>query len=352
MMNRISIYGKPSYTYDVLKGRVLETINNANLGIPLGEYNSVKMFIDENIDSIPAVSIDDEIRTIGKSKLEEFIQEVQAWILSEHEADLTKRIVAGIDLASTGKDVFNYALNLSKNLGFDLELVHACHPTPNQLRNITWDGIIRQKEQKLNDLVFASRIEDNNKIKICNRVIQGLAGDVLATIGSEEENMIMVVGTKPSNKNLKNILGSVSLSTIQHSKIPVIVLPANTSTSKVEKVAFAILDFEKDKQSFLEFNKYMNEAYNELHCITFENPGYPQVEFENFVRTINPSIKLRFTHLSEGSLMDSINQYCLVNEIDLLVTTKLTKGFFKRIFETSLTKELSIEPTIPLLILH
>lgn len=349
-MNSISIYGKPSYSYDVLKGRIIETLNSAKLGIALNEFNSVKVFIDENIDSIPAISIDNEIRTIGKSKLEDFASEVQRWILKTDSK--SQKIVAGIDLGTTSKNVLTYLINLSKKLGIDLEVVHACHPTIQDSLNISWEETLRRKEIELNQRLNDVRINEKESLNLKARIIQGLAGDVLSKIGLEEKSLILVVGSNPSSKNFKSMLGSVSLSTIKNSKEPVIILPNDLKTSKLEKVAFAAYDIEKDKDSFLKLSNHFGNNFSEIHCITFDNPSYNQEELRSHVLELNPGVQFVFEHLKGSNLLVSINSYCDNQSIDLLASTKLDKSFFQKVFETSFTKELSLDPLIPLLILH
>jgi len=351
-MRRISIYGKPSYTYDVLKGRVLETINSARIGVILNEVNSVKKFIDENIDSIPAISVDDEIRTIGKTNLKEFISEVETWILSKHDTSQNVKLVATLDMNESSEAVLSFAANLSRASDLDLELVHACHPIFEEANLNNWDGVVKSKVKELDELIDKIEGKENVGRLIKKNVLQGLAGDVLTEYADKNENALLIFGTKTVKRKFKSFFGSASLSVVKNTKNPFVIVPANPNSKVIKKVAFTVYDVNRDIKSFLKFKEYFNYELDELHFISFDHPIYPIDEIKQFVTEVDPKLKFQFHHIDGIHTIDAVNEFCIAKDIDLLVATKKEKGFFQKLFESSITDQLAEDPKTTLLIIQ
>ena len=62
-MLNVTMYGRPSSTYEYAKYAILNKAKEANIELNLSEISDERLFISDRVESIPAVRIGDDIRS-------------------------------------------------------------------------------------------------------------------------------------------------------------------------------------------------------------------------------------------------------------------------------------------------
>lgn len=356
-MNQVILYGTPSSPYEIIKNSLKHAINKANLKIELKEIQDISVFIDNKLEKIPAVEYQNEIKNLKSKDVNSFVHELNQWILlNENYGDMIKLNVP-IDYSDTSVNALAFAKSYSKDINGAIKMIHVFHPMINSIDfpDLSYDDIITEEK-----ITFDNHVSEINKIwigetnddmPIVGEFKVGLAGDVLKEIANSTENDLMVIGTKKENTNQKKWLGSVSTDIIKTSEKALLIIPPKASYKGFKNILVCTNNTDLDIKVSTQIHALTKSNNPQIHLVHFgDSTEYDPTPLLNQWRNLQESDSIHFHQVHHSPDHNTLNNYCQQNKIDLVVAAKEKKSFLQDLFQSSFTKELVINTSIPFLV--
>jgi nucleotide-binding universal stress UspA family protein len=196
-------------------------------------------------------------------------------------------------------------------------------------------------ERKLEDIVIKHRLMDGDLIYNLKNAVE------------EDHIDFVIMGTTGVSDWTKFFLGSNTSSVISEVKVPVLCIPANAKFKKVKVIGFTTRYREKDKEELrkvLKIAKKTNAKVKSLYVKTSGSDVSDATikEWEKEFSTEN----VEFLVLPSDEIKETILDFILYKDVDILTTITHKRSFFESIFESSFTKKIAKEVSIPVLVMH
>lgn len=196
-------------------------------------------------------------------------------------------------------------------------------------------------ERNLSDIVIKHRLMD---------------GDLLYNLkNAVEEDQIdfVIMGTTGVSDWTKFFLGSNTSSVISGVDVPVLCVPVDANFKKIKTIGFTTRYREKDKKELkkvLKIAKKTNAKVKSLYVKT-SNSDVSDVTIKEWEKEF-ANENIEFLVLPSDEVKETILDFILYKDIDILTTIKHKRSFFESIFESSFTKKITKEVSVPVLIMH
>lgn len=266
-------------------------------------------------------------------------------------------IVVPTDYSENALLAARFAAGLADKIGADICLLHA----------YSWllSGFQTEQEQEQHRVDaeqqaqtemenFLGRLEGDEK-SYRSVIIPGHLNDALDKIMSESNVALVVMGTTGATGLRHHVLGSNTFATAKHlRKIPLVVVPPATSRFSLDKIAF-FTDFQQgDLQTITALKGVFPDLGAKLkfvHIGKNSEASEEKVKLESWSKTLAEqtgysAFPTQWVSGEEG--IDTIRK--MDEKFDLLVVTAVERGFFEKILNKSLAKELIHQSDIPVLI--
>ena len=263
-----------------------------------------------------------------------------------------KKILVETDFSNASKTASIYAAELAKVSGAKIILHNSYVSKEDQVPELLEHEKIKNKQQleieanflrKLNGIEVDTLITEDDSIK-----------EILA-IEVKDNIDLVIVGINKTEALTKYIFGSVITDLIAKTQVPVIVIPEESTFKRIERIVFAI-DFN------LETELEMHEAIKDLLQLFSPKIFVLNVVKEN--SKIRPDRKISeyniekyfdnekhiYSFIQDNDLIHGLNEFILVNKIDIITILPHKHNLFENMFFESKTKEMAFNTTIPLII--
>ncbi|PBJ05579.1 universal stress protein [Flavobacterium sp. ACN6] len=196
-------------------------------------------------------------------------------------------------------------------------------------------------ERKLDDIVIKHRLMD---------------GDLLYNLkNAVEEDQIdfVIMGTNSESDWTKFFTGSNTNSVISGVEVPVLCVPLEAKFKKIKTIGFTTRYREKDKKELkkiLKIAKKTDAKVKSLYVKTSDSDVTDATvkEWEREFAEEN----VEFLVLPSDEVKETILDFILYKDIDILTTITHKRSFFESLFDSSFTKKISKEVPIPVLVMH
>ena len=273
-----------------------------------------------------------------------------------------KRILVPVDFSNTSHNAYLYARDLAAALGGEIEAIHVYSEnfsTKEPFAVKEGEGREEVVRDRLNDFVaLHPRTEENvlTKVNVSTRVEQGMT--VHKIIERSKESDIIIIGATGSHDAVEKILGSVSSSVAQQAHCPVIVIPKGSHYQQYNHIMYASNFESADSfllQRVVDFANLFRASVHFIHVNEKEDLLQEEVEnliFDQLFKDGEPSFSFNLASINSKSVLEGVQQYADENEIDLIVLVNRQRHFIENVMGMSLTKQLALHPTIPLMVYH
>ena len=196
-------------------------------------------------------------------------------------------------------------------------------------------------ERNLSDIVIKHRLMD---------------GDLLYNLkNAVEEDQIdfVIMGTTGVSDWTKFFLGSNTSSVISGVDVPVLCIPVDAKFKKIKTIGFTTRYREKDKKELkkvLKIAKKTNAKVKSLYVKT-SNSDVSDVTIKEWEKEFAGE-NVEFLVLPSDEVKETILDFILYKDIDILTTITHKRSFFESIFESSFSKKITKEVSVPVLIMH
>ncbi|MDP5199782.1 universal stress protein [Flavobacterium sp. DG2-3] len=196
-------------------------------------------------------------------------------------------------------------------------------------------------ERKLDDIVIKHRLMDGDLIYNLKNAVE------------EDQIDFVIMGTNSVSDWTKFFTGSNTESVISGVEVPVLCVPIDAKFKKVKTIGFTTRYREKDKKELkkiLKIAKKTDAKVKSLYVKTSNSDVTDQVrkEFESEFAAEN----VEFLVLPSDDVKETILDFVLYKDIDILTTITHKRSFFESLFDSSFTKKITKEVQIPILVMH
>lgn len=281
-----------------------------------------------------------------------------------------KHILLPTDFSENAKNAYRFATALAKKFDAKLSVIHVYNPA---VELTSFEGIpmqavayrnemINSLEKKLATFInLAPDREEEEFVPAPNldaAVKEGLMVPSIAFFVEEEAVDLVVMGTKGESDWASKLFGSLTANVINNVSCPVLAVPKNTPLKEVKQISYATSLNVKDKDKIETILNYGKSLGSELKVIYVDdrmvNAGDGRDEDFNreyFYKNIGNS-QVPFEIIWAKDITKGIKAYFKDNAVDVIALTRSKFGFWRRLFNQSVTEDLMSEIPFPLLIFH
>ncbi len=272
-----------------------------------------------------------------------------------------KTLIVPVDFSATSQNAANYALEFAKVIKASVTLVNVCQvpvpfsevsAPPYSLTELILDAEVRIKEMKDNLSKKTGEI-----VELYTEVLEGSISTELENFCKVIQPFAVVMGASGAGAMERLIYGSHSISAAKHLSWPLILVPRTVKFKNITKIglAFDLLNV-KQTLPIAEIKKIVNECNAQLHVLHVVSK---KQEFEDEARKESAwlkealdDIKPTFHFMNSSNVDETINDFSVYNQLDLLMVIPKKHGLIDRIINKSHTKKLILETQVPLMSIH
>ncbi len=273
-------------------------------------------------------------------------------------------ILVPTDFSNTAYNAARYGLLLAKQLGAGKLVLYNAYQTPvigdamastvalidfDTYQQVSKNGLEAQKEELEGLDIEGVEIDT---LSVFNFLVGGI-DDVCKDVEAD----LIVMGITGASGIEETFIGSNTISVAKHTKVPVIIVPANASFTSIKKVLLTC-DF-KDVSSSLPTDaiaSFLKDSRAELHVLHVEKADkthsneavFETVPLETLLGQFNP----QYHFVSCGNFAEGVDSFAIANEIDIVIVLPKKHGILDSLFHKSHTKALAFHSHIPLVVIH
>ena len=274
-----------------------------------------------------------------------------------------KKILIPTDFSDTATNAFIHALEFAKIVKAELILLHTfeipIYDSQFYPENyaLIYDSIELGKFEMFKDeipklkAIAAERNLENIVIK--HRLRDGDLLYNLKNAVKEDQADFVIMGTTGVSDWTKFFLGSNTNSVISGVEVPVLCVPFDAKFKKIKTIGFTTRYREKDKNELrkvLNIAKKMDAKVKSLYVKTSDSDVDEITVKEWELEFANENVE--FLVLPSDEVKETILDFILYKDIDVLTTITHKKSFFESLFDSDFTKKITKEVSIPVLVMH
>lgn len=274
-----------------------------------------------------------------------------------------KKILFPTDFSEAATNAFVHALEFAKIVNAELVLLHTFEiPVydsqffPENYASIYSSielakfEMFKDEIPKLRTIAIERNLED---IVIKHRLMDG---DLVYNLKNavEEDNIdFVIMGTSGVSDWTKFFTGSNTNSVISEVKVPVLCIPVTAKFQKIKVIGFTTRYREKDKAELRKVIEIARKTNAKVKCLYVKTSNSDVSattikDWENEFRGDN----VEFLVLPSDEVKETILDFILYKDVDILTTITHKRSFFESIFESSFTKKIAKEVSVPVLVMH
>ena len=271
-----------------------------------------------------------------------------------------KTILVPTDYSEVANNALQYAIEYAKFSNSKLLLFHV-YPIPVPTTEFSILHISKELEKKnaerLKNLENEIRKKGDETFQIESKVGVGDVTDNILNLTTKKKIDLVVMGITGTNKLASILIGSNTMSVIEKSTTPVLIIPPKTRFKKIEKIVFAS-DFNHivPKKVVVKLKEFAHIFDAEILVLDVlksleEVSHYTKiagVNFENQMKGVSVSF-----HFSVGeNLKEEINLFIEKHQASILVMLHKKYGILEQLFHKSNTKQMASHTQVPLISIH
>lgn len=279
-----------------------------------------------------------------------------------------KKIIALTDLSDQSRLAAEAAVMLSGKLGTNLILFNTfiSQPvlpeyggSPWSVEELIWADEGKEKlnflKEQLEPLVESLPTGDHHASIDCRQGMGDLGSQVKDMISKEPVEMI-VMGARTGSTWDHILMGSDTLSVINHTNRPVLVIPEKHPLKQIKKVTIAT-DLDSPDINAVHYLTRLGRLFNfKIEIVNVKLWGKEgadegqRIVFEKHVAKFNyPDIT--YQHITGKDLANRLNQFCEQHGADLLVLVHDKHSLLSRLFNGTQAKSLLEKQEFPVMII-
>ena len=267
------------------------------------------------------------------------------------------------DFSAAAKNAACYAMQLAHQTGHGVHFFYAFQPDLDVQSPFLYDSMAKLQEMWMEKLESWSLelLAESDKLSrddIRNEVSIGFAAEEIIRLSREDENAVILMGTKGEGGMVGNWLGTVSAKVAQEAYCPVWLIPVDARVRPLKNILYASSGDAIAEEMIHQVVRFTRKMEATLHFVHVHNlQGAPEEKIiEKIFETLGAGAFGDLSYIVEMinglDVMKELNDYVDRNEVDLMISVTHHKSFWEKMVKHSLTRELTTHCSIPTLIIH
>lgn len=275
-------------------------------------------------------------------------------------------ILLPTDFSTTAKNAALYALKMAEQLGVKKLVLYHSYEIP-----VSIDPLVPGLQ--MIDMETLKESSDKG-LESFQAELKSISGDIIIDTVSEYGALtsgldevcakvnagLVVMGITGGGVLEEKLIGSNTLSVAKHTKIPLIIVPANTRFTRIEEI-MVTSDFDKSDKTIPvdTVRKIIAETKAKLFVFTIEDTDESDIKYPSktmvegyALHTLLQDLDPEYHFSQNTNYVESINEFALEYQIDLVITIPKKHGFLESLFTTSHTRQLAFHSHVPLMVIH
>jgi len=271
-----------------------------------------------------------------------------------------KNILVPVDFSGASFNAVSYAAFLANAFNARLTLVHAYTDTSAYDESAGAKVYDSQEElEAANEKFLKKEIEGIARkftVKINGIVMKGNPVKVINEVAEKNQPEMIVMGMKGKGES-NSILGSTTISMIDKTSIPLLIIPKSALYQTVDSITLAS-DFKDEKLvSHFAILEKLIAKFNPFIQVLNVQKKDSKLAAEMIAGKMSKDLTWdKYNHsfniIERDDVEEGIFEFLRKHPTDLLVMVARTRGFINKMLEPSHTKKMTSQTKIPLLVLH
>lgn len=274
-----------------------------------------------------------------------------------------KKILFPTDFSEVANNAFVHALEFAKIVNGELILLHTFELPVYDSQffpenyNVLFDSLQLTQFDMFKDQIPKLRAiaQERNlqHIKMSHRLMDGSLLFNIKKAIKEEKIDFIVMGTSGATGWEAFFLGTNTGNALTAVDVPVLSVPLESEFKKIETIGFTTRYRDKDKKALKKVLKIAKKTNAKVKCLYVKtsnsdvSPATIKQWQEEFVGE-----PIQFSIIPSEDVQDTILDFVLFKEIDVLAMLTYKRNFFVELFKPSLTQKFSNKLNIPVLALQ
>lgn len=270
-----------------------------------------------------------------------------------------KHFLVPTDFSDKASSAVNYAVRLAQHVNASITLFNCVHVPvfvgDEIMTSVPFDEIEKDTEASLNKLK-ESLLSKFPRATINTIVKVGFSAAEIISYTEKNNFDLIVMGITGAGK-IDRFFGSTSTAVSKKSKVPVLIVPAESQLKKLDNIVFA-LDFKEIENPeginiIIELAKKFGSNLIGLNIREYHQKGSHETSLSaHQAETLLSELPHRIVSYPDSSPVEGLEHYLEDHEVDMLVMLKRKHRLFDLLVNGSNTHKMAFHTHIPLLILH
>jgi nucleotide-binding universal stress UspA family protein len=270
-----------------------------------------------------------------------------------------KTILAATDFSKPARNAINYAFELARKSGAKLILFHAYQaPVIVSEMPLVVPSLLEIEENCTNYLKKIRKsllARKGKKVQIGIVCFCGFSADEIYLYTLENKVDLVVMGMQGAGYLKEKIMGSVTTDVIRTTEVPVLTIGEKIKFKNIKKIVLASDGQGISKMSALKSLEEIQMLFKSklfiLNVVEEGNTHTENAAEKKLKRYLKNAEYVNYS-LPGKTIVESINDFTITEEIDLIVMIPRTHALLDRIFNERKTKQMAFHTSLPLLTIH
>ncbi len=273
-----------------------------------------------------------------------------------------KRILFPTDFSETATNAFVYALEFANRIDGELILLHAFDlpvfdsqyfPENYMLIyesvELTQFEVFKDELPKLHAIAQQRNLEN---IKMTHRLMDGNLLYTIERAIEEDQIDYIVMGTEGEKSWTELFLGTNTTTVISDVRIPVLSVPLEAKYKSIKNIGFTTRFRPKDKAALKDVVEIAKKMKAKIKCL-YVKTDTSDVSKETIKKWEEEFAgePVEFTVVFSEEVKESILDFILFKDVDILAMLTYKRNFFENLFHHSLTKDCAAHWDLPILVI-
>ena len=270
---------------------------------------------------------------------------------------MISRLLVPVDFSPGSTNALRYAEALAQRIGVsDVRVVHVFTPqtaSGNAVTVAPVGELMEERERRLEE--FISETPAPAGVNRRAELLLGFAADKI--VEQSEEVDLVVLGATGEADLLEEVFGSVSSAVAQRADCPVLLVPGGARFSEYRHILYASNSLSLSRRAVLQmmdFNELFHARVHFVHVNDDDSEYRSEREklFAPLFSNPDPEFAFEIAEVTADSVQQGLVDYLERNTVQLAVMVTRHRGFWERLFHSSDTRQMVLNPVTPLLVLH
>jgi nucleotide-binding universal stress UspA family protein len=276
-----------------------------------------------------------------------------------------KTILVPTDYSDTSKNAARYAIALSRQLNVTSLILYNAYQQPittdpamNAVEFYNIEDFRKISEEGMKNFVDDLQLESESGIEFQTISEFNVLSNGIEELCKNNPSVdLIVMGITGGGKLEEVLIGSNTIHVAKHTKVPLIIVPADAVYKPVKQIALAT-DFKQVVEStpVEPIKEILDATQAKLHVLHIdhnkkeftENTPFESLMLDTLLEGYNPE----YHFIDNADFTEGMNEFVRQNDIDLIVTIPKKHGLFEGLFKRSHTKMLAYHTHVPLMVIH